>query len=79
MDTRRRELRAFRRDGEIAAGNQLTARCRSHAEVSWLTGAQRWAVDVVLEARMKLSVWGAVFLRGETGTFSPYLPSGAYL
>ncbi len=55
------------------------ARCDGEAEVSWLTGAQRWAVDVVLEARMELAVWGAVFLRGETGTFAPYLPSGAYL
>ena len=68
-------------DEEAAASLLRTAlaRCGGHAEVSWLTGAQRWAVDVVLEARMKLSVWGAVFLRGETGTFSPYLPSGAYL
>jgi GNAT superfamily N-acetyltransferase len=55
------------------------ARCKGHAEVSWLTGAQRWAVDVVLTARMELAVWGAVFLRGDTGTFTPYLPSGAYL
>jgi len=55
------------------------ARCGGHAEVSWLTGAQRWAVDVVVEARMRLGVWGAVFLRGDTGAFSPYLPSGAYL
>jgi len=68
-------------DEEAAASLLRTAlaRCGGHAEVSWLTGAQRWAVDVVLEARMELSVWGAVFLRGETGTFSPYLPSGAYL
>ena len=43
------------------------------------TGAQRWAVDVVLEARMELAVRGAVFLRGDTGPFAPYLPSGAYL
>ena len=55
------------------------ARCGGHAEVSWLTGAQRWAVDVVVEARMRLGVWGAVFLRGDTGAFAPYLPSGAYL
>jgi GNAT superfamily N-acetyltransferase len=54
-------------------------RCGGRAEVSWLTGAQRWAVDVLVEARMELSVWGAVFLRGDVGPFTPYLPSGAYL
>jgi GNAT superfamily N-acetyltransferase len=57
----------------------VLARAPGRAEVSWLTGAQRWAVDVALEARLALDVWGAVFLRGEVGPFSPYLPSGAYL
>jgi GNAT superfamily N-acetyltransferase len=57
----------------------LLARAPGKAEVSWLTGAQRWAVDVVVEARLELELWGAVFLRGEVGPFAPYLPSGAYL
>ena len=49
------------------------------AEVSWLTGLQRWAVDVAVEARLELDLWGAVFVRGDVGPFTPYLPSGAYL
>jgi hypothetical protein len=48
-------------------------------EVSWLTGAQRWAVDVAVDARLELGLWGAVFVRGDVGPFAPYLPSGAYL
>ena len=57
----------------------VLARAPVAAEVSWLTGAQRWAVDVALEAGLALDVWGAVFLRGDVGPFAPYLPSGAYL
>ena len=67
------------RDAAAALLRTALVRCGGRAEVSWLTGAQRWAVDVVVEARMELSVWGAVFLRGEVGSFTPYLPSGAYL
>jgi GNAT superfamily N-acetyltransferase len=65
--------------GAAALLRTALVRCGGHAEVSWLTGAQRWAVDVVVAARMELAVWGAVFLRGDTGAFAPYLPSGAYL
>ena len=49
------------------------------AEVEWLTGAQQWAIDVAVAARLELRTGGAVFLRGEVGTFRPYLPGGAYL
>ena len=49
------------------------------AEVDWLTGAQHWAIDVAVAARLELRPGGAVFLRGEVGTFRPYLPGGAYL
>ena len=31
MDTGRRELRGFGRDGQVATGNELTARCGRHA------------------------------------------------
>jgi len=51
----------------------------SRAAVWWLTGAQRWAVDVALEARLTLKPDGGIFLAGNTGPFAPYLPSGAYL
>ena len=49
------------------------------AEVEWLTGAQQWAIDVAVAARLELRVGRRVFLRGEVGTFRPYLPGGAYL
>jgi len=40
---------------------------------------QDWAVEVALEARLDLSITGALFVRGELGPLHPYLPSGAYL
>jgi hypothetical protein len=48
-------------------------------EVGWLTAAQRWAVDVVVAARLELRLGGGILLRGDVGRFRPYLPSGAYL
>lgn len=47
--------------------------------IEYLTAAQGWAVDVVLEAGLALAVHNALFLRGDVGPFHPYLPSGAYL
>lgn len=49
------------------------------AEVEWMTGAQQWAIDAAVAARLELHPGGAVFLRGEVGPFRPYLPGGAYL
>jgi GNAT superfamily N-acetyltransferase len=49
------------------------------AEVEWMTGAQQWAIDVAVAARLELHLGGAVFLRGDVGPFRPYLPGGAYL
>lgn len=49
------------------------------ATVEWITSAQSWAVEPVLEAGLSLRLGGAVFLRGDVGPFTPYLPSGAYL
>ena len=49
------------------------------AAVPWLTGDQAWAVDVALDAGLELRLEGALFLSGDTGPFTPYLPSGAYL
>jgi GNAT superfamily N-acetyltransferase len=47
--------------------------------VEWITTAQQWAVPVVLDAGLALKPGGAVFVRGDVGPFTPYLPSGAYL
>ena len=49
------------------------------AHVEWITAAQQWAVPVVLDAGLALKPGGAVFVRGDVGPFTPYLPSGAYL
>ena len=47
--------------------------------IEYLTAAQGWAVDVVLDAGLALEVHNALFVRGDVGPFRPYLPSGAYL
>jgi GNAT superfamily N-acetyltransferase len=47
--------------------------------VEWITSAQQWVVQPVLDAGLVLKPGGAVFVRGDVGPFTPYLPSGAYL
>ena len=49
------------------------------ANVDWITGAQNWAVPVVLDAGLSLSVAGPICTRGELGPLTPYLPSGPFL
>jgi GNAT superfamily N-acetyltransferase len=70
-------------DDEAAAALLRTVLARTpegaEAEVEWLTGAQQWAIDVAVDARLELRTGGGLFLRGETGTFRPYLPGGSYL
>ena len=48
-------------------------------EVRWITGAQSWAVPVVLGAGLSLSPAGPICVRGELGSLTPYLPSGPFL
>jgi GNAT superfamily N-acetyltransferase len=47
-------------------------------EVSWVTAAQQWAVDVSLAARLPLRPSGSLAVRHPLGPMSPYLPSGGY-
>jgi GNAT superfamily N-acetyltransferase len=47
--------------------------------VDFITAGQDWAIGVVLDAGFALSPDGPLFVRGETGPLTPYLPSGAYL
>jgi len=49
------------------------------ARVDWITARQGWALPVVLDAGLELAPAGPVFVRGELGPLTPYLPSGAYL
>jgi GNAT superfamily N-acetyltransferase len=70
-------------DDEAAAALLRTVLARmpegKEADVSWLTGAQQWAIDVAVAARLELRLGGAVCLRGDVGAFRPYIPGGAYL
>lgn len=43
--------------------------------VGWITHEQRWAIDVVLRAGLRLETYGAVCVRGRPGPLRPYLPS----
>jgi hypothetical protein len=47
--------------------------------VDFISEHNDWAVAVSLDAGLALTPDGPVFVRGETGPFAPYLPSGAYL
>jgi ribosomal protein S18 acetylase RimI-like enzyme len=43
--------------------------------IRWITGAQGWAVDVLLRAGLNLSAYGALGVRGRPGTLAPFIPS----
>ena len=69
---------------EASAATVLTACLAAagsrEAAVEWITAAQDWAIAPCLAAGLDLRFdVGAVFLAGDVGPFSPYLPSGAYL
>jgi GNAT superfamily N-acetyltransferase len=51
----------------------------AEVEVRWITGAQNWAVPVVLQAGLSLSPAGPICVRGDLGPLTPYLPSGPFL
>jgi hypothetical protein len=71
------------RDDEAAAALLRSVLARippgGAAEVDWITSSQQWAVDVAVAAGLDLRPAGAVALRGDVGSFRPYLPGGAYL
>jgi GNAT superfamily N-acetyltransferase len=64
---------------DLVTAALATAPPGDEANVEWITSAQSWAVEPVLDAGLSLRPGGAVFLRGDVGPFTPYLPSGAYL
>ena len=47
------------------------------AEVSRMTAAQNWAMEVALDAGLELHPHGPIFVRGRPGPLAPYLPDGA--
>jgi GNAT superfamily N-acetyltransferase len=67
-------------DEEAAAALLRTVLATTpNAEVEWITARQQWAVAVALDAGLELRPQSAVFLRGDVGPFTPYIPGGAYL
>jgi GNAT superfamily N-acetyltransferase len=46
--------------------------------IRWATGTQQWAVQVALDAGLRLQPFGAVCVHGRAGTLRNYLPSGPY-
>jgi GNAT superfamily N-acetyltransferase len=46
--------------------------------VRWITGAQRWAIDVLVAARLELVAYGALCVRGTPGSLRPFLPSAPF-
>jgi ribosomal protein S18 acetylase RimI-like enzyme len=43
--------------------------------VRWITGAQQWAIEIVLRAGLQLASYGALCVRGRPGPLRPFLPS----
>jgi ribosomal protein S18 acetylase RimI-like enzyme len=46
--------------------------------VTWLTGDQQWAFEVLLAAGMRLTAYGALCVRGDPGPLRPFIPSGPF-
>jgi GNAT superfamily N-acetyltransferase len=48
--------------------------------VSWLSAKQQWAIEECRDAGLELRAnCGGVFVDGDVGPFTPYIPSGAFL
>lgn len=54
---------------------EALARSEEPTRVRWITGAQQWAIDVVVQARLQLTAYGAMCVRGRPGSLRPFLPS----
>ncbi|MBV9465972.1 MAG: hypothetical protein JO169_07650, partial [Solirubrobacterales bacterium] len=48
------------------------------ASVRWITGEQQWAIDVIVRARLGLTAYGALCVRGRPGSLRPFLPSAPF-
>jgi GNAT superfamily N-acetyltransferase len=48
------------------------------ADVRWITGTQDWATDTALRAGLRLTIGGALGVRGQPGPLRPFIPSGAF-
>jgi ribosomal protein S18 acetylase RimI-like enzyme len=43
--------------------------------VRWITGAQQWAIHALVNARLQLTAYGALCVRGTPGPLKPFVPS----
>jgi GNAT superfamily N-acetyltransferase len=48
------------------------------ARVRWITGAQQWAIDVLVKARLEVIAYGGLCVRGDPGSLRPFLPTPAF-
>jgi GNAT superfamily N-acetyltransferase len=46
--------------------------------VRWITGGQDWAIDVAVRARLRLTAYGALAVRGHAGPLQPFIPSAPF-
>ena len=75
-----RLLAAFDPDGASDILRAVLAQASGEVGLNFITGAQQWAIDVCIEAKLDLHTdTGVVFLGGDVGPFTPYIPSGAFL
>jgi hypothetical protein len=47
----------------------------AETEISFITGAQQWAIEVLLAARLPFQSSGAIAVRGNPGPLTPYIPT----
>jgi GNAT superfamily N-acetyltransferase len=73
-------LELVARDDEAASALlwHALAMAEGPTRVRWITGAQQWAIDVVLAARLELVAYGALCVRGNPGSLRPFLPSAPF-
>ena len=46
--------------------------------VRWVGGDQQWAIRTLVSARLSLTAYGALAVRGAVGPLAPYIPSGPF-
>lgn len=46
--------------------------------VRWITGAQQWAIDALVRARLQVVAYGALCVRGTPGSLRPFVPSAPF-
>lgn len=75
-----RMLAAFEPDGASDLLRAVLSEATGPVTVNFMTAAQQWAIDVCVAAKLDVqAATGVVFLGGDLGPFSPYIPSGAFL